>query len=131
MLGYDVPMKPEAADWLRSGETDLRAAELCLAEALYSPCVFHCQQALEKALKAVWIQRAAEGVPPRTHGLVALAEEAELSLRPAQAEFLDDLYNQYKPSRYPDVAIEYSREDAEHYYIKTQETLEWLQQQLS
>ncbi|MFQ5880461.1 MAG: HEPN domain-containing protein [Dehalococcoidia bacterium] len=106
-------------------------AEAALERELYSPCVFHCQQALEKVLKAMWIGKAPEGVPPRRHNLVELAEEVGLQLSPEQLSFLSDLSRQYMPSRYGDVAVEYSRQEAENYHRKTRELFPWLRQQLS
>jgi HEPN domain-containing protein len=55
-------------------------AESALGSSLYRPVVFHCQQAIEKILKAIWIEQADEGVPPKTHGLVELAKEVDLEL---------------------------------------------------
>ena len=95
------------------------------------PCVFHCQQALEKVLKATWVEKASEGVPPRKHDLIALAREVGLELSQEQIDFLGDLSGQYNASRYGDVAVEYSREEAENYYQRTRELFAWLRQQLS
>lgn len=70
--------------WIRKGDNDLRTARQSLAlEGPYDTACFHCQQAVEKYLKAVL---ALHGRPvPRTHDLrdihlVVVANEASLSL---------------------------------------------------
>ena len=47
-------MKPETADWVEVAESDLRAARIVLDEGLLQQTVFHCQQTVEKLLKAIW-----------------------------------------------------------------------------
>ncbi len=124
-------MKPETERWLELAREDLQMAGAALEGSLFRPCIFHCQQALEKAIKAMWLEKALEGVPPRTHQLVALAEEVGIRLSQDQVDFLDDLSGQYNPSRYGDVAVEYSHEEAENYHEGTKELFSWLRQQLS
>ena len=106
-------------------------SEVALERPLLSPCVFHCRQALEKLLKALWIEKSMEGFPPRRHDLVALSKEVGLELTEEQNLFLDDLSSQYKPSRYGDVAAEYTWHETATYLAKTRELFQWLQQRLS
>jgi len=68
-------MSPEAAEvgeWLSKAATDLRTAEKALAEPdpIPASAVFHCQQAVEKALKAylTWREKAFG----KTHNLADL-----------------------------------------------------------
>jgi HEPN domain-containing protein len=124
-------MKPETAAWLRRAERDLQAADLCLENELLEECIFHCQQALEKLLKSFWIEKADEGFPPRTHDLAGLADPMNLDVSEEQRNFLDDLSEQYMPTRYPDVPMEYTREMASDYHRKTRQFFEWLRQKLS
>src|SRR5262249_52907219 len=65
-------MKKATARWVHKAEGDLRAAAALrqLKPALHSQTCFHCQQAVEKYLKALLQER---GVPiQRTHNLVDL-----------------------------------------------------------
>src|SRR5438445_1222415 len=86
---------------------------------IYWPCVFHCQQALEKGLKGAWVEKANEGMPPRKHDLIYLAREVGLEPDEEQIELLEELSTQYSPSRYGDVTVEYSRAEAENYCQET------------
>jgi HEPN domain-containing protein len=63
----------EAAAWLRRAREDLRAAEVDLAAEppLLADAAFHCQQAVEKALKGLLARH--DHVFPRTHDLAQLA----------------------------------------------------------
>ena len=47
--------KAEAEAWLAKAQTDLRAAQVDIAASppILSDALFHCQQAVEKALKAL------------------------------------------------------------------------------
>ncbi|MBM3267395.1 MAG: HEPN domain-containing protein [Candidatus Sericytochromatia bacterium] len=71
-------MSPEVAEileWLQRADTDLRTARKALAEpdSIPEAAVFHCQQAVEKALKAflTWRERPFG----KTHNLAELGAE--------------------------------------------------------
>lgn len=127
-------MKPETSEWLETAERDLAVARMVLREEFWRHCIFQCQQALEKMLKALWVEGAAEGYPPREHNLTLLASKAGVDLTDDQRSFFDNLSKQYIPARYPDVEIElgveYSQQQAENCYQRTVEEFEWLRQQL-
>ena len=128
-------MKEKTLEWIALAEEDLGAAGLMLREGLYRACIFHCQQAIEKLLKAIWVESAAAGYPPREHNLTLLAEMADVELSKEQASFFDALSKQYMPARYADIAIdekvEYSPEQADNYYRQTVSEFQWLRRQLS
>jgi len=103
-------------------------AELALAGALYNQVCFHCQQCLEKLLKALLADQGT--AIPRTHSIVDL-----LALFPT--DFLNDLRDElgdmdlyYLPTRYPD-ALPGSlaeglpgREDAEEALLLTRAVMQ-------
>jgi len=128
-------MKDETREWLELAESDLQAAGVMFEEELWRHCIFQCQQALEKLLKGIWVERSAEGYPPREHNLTLLAQKAGVELTREQLDFFDDLSKQYMPTRYADVAIdssvEYSRDQAENYHQRALREFEWLRQLLS
>lgn len=80
-------MRVEASRWWRRAVDDLETARVTLGARRWAPTVFFAQQAAEKALKAVWLERTGEA-PPRTHDLVRLAEMTGCDARPEQ---LDEL----------------------------------------
>ena len=104
---------------------------MLLREGFHVQCVFFCQQAIEVLLKAIWVERESFGMPPKIHGLVELAEGLGLEPSQEQLAFLDDLTNQYMPTRYADVPVEYSRNEAGNYFREAQEFFSWLRPHLS
>ena len=94
-------MRAEAEGWWEQAQEDLRSARANLGTGRYYVCAFLCQQAIEKAFKALWIQRFRE-MPPKTHDLVDLAERL-----PVPGDFLTplrDISPAYATARYPDAA---------------------------
>jgi len=88
------------ADWLREAEAELRAAEDLYRGGHWSWCCFTCQQAAEKALKAIcdYLRR-----PQAGHNLNLLAEQisAELSVPEETRMACARLNRYYIPTRYP------------------------------
>ena len=65
--------REEALLWLEYANADLAIAKVPLpAHAKYAMLLFHAQQAVEKALKAVLIRLGSD--IPRTHNLLRLVE---------------------------------------------------------
>lgn len=102
-------------------------AALALREGYSASCLFHCQQAIEKA---VWAEHEST-LPPRTHDLVYLAERMKIAPSEAQFEFLRLLSEQYVPTRYPDAPPGIPTERVAAYMSETKELYSWLQQHLS
>ena len=93
--------KAEAARWLAQAESDLGFAELGLREGFFAQACFVCQQAAEKALKALHYLGGARVV--LGHSLVELldplvTEHAGLTDLREGAQQLDQYYI---PTRYP------------------------------
>jgi len=60
-------MKKDTRPWIRKAEADFKAASLILREDLNDAVCFHCQQCIEKYLKAMLVEL---GLPvPKTHDL--------------------------------------------------------------
>lgn len=100
-----VDLREEARRlWLRALE-DLKTAEVLLCSKRYYAEVLFAQQAVEKALKAAYIELRRED-PPHTHNLLELLT----SLRVAESERPDlidaalDLTPEYIVTRYPNAA---------------------------
>lgn len=124
-------MKPESKRALELAEGDLVMAGYARRRKLHEQCVFHCHQALEKILKAIWEERASEGSPPRTHNIASLALQLFPDLRDEDLRLLERLARQYLPSRYVEYETVYSEQDAATYYRRSREIFAWLRQQLS
>ena len=89
-------MRPETRDWIKVAEKDLQAAEILFGQKAFDIAIFRAQQAVEKMLKALWIERFREE-PPKTHNIQYLARELGIGHR---AE-ISDLADAYYVTRYP------------------------------
>ena len=108
----------------------MRVARFALSDGQPDQCVFHCQQSVEKTLKALLIEKSPQGVARRVHDLVSLAEELELDLSDAEIGLLRLLSDQYLPARYGDEEIN-SDVDIQQILDETERIVSWLEQQLS
>src|SRR5438094_158841 len=101
-------MKPETERWVDVVRSDLEVAALTLERGYFQHTVFHCQQSVEKVLKAIWVERRGEGTHPRIHNLPKLAALLALEMPSREwNEFLVDLTDQIFPSRYPESGGQY------------------------
>ena len=95
----------------------------------YLYVLFCCQQAVEKALKAVIVRRTGE-LPPRIHNLPRLAETAGIGSGPERVRFLGELSAYYIQSRYPEeiraAGPTITQELAQQVLGKTEQTIEWV-----
>jgi HEPN domain-containing protein len=87
--------------WVDQARYDLETARAMLVSGRFLYVVFCCQQAVEKALKAVIVRKTGE-LPPRVHNLLRLAETARLEADHEQLRFLGELSAYYIQSRYPE-----------------------------
>ncbi len=127
-------MRAETERWLRYANEDLVTARVTLAGKRWAATSFHAQQAAEKALKALWVER--KGLEPlRTHDLVRLADGVRL---PSEwLEEVDVLSRAYLVSRYPGSSVEdappYGIDDAaaRGHLVVAERIVVWTEQQLA
>ncbi len=123
-------MNDNVAEWLEYADRDFVAAETLVdKEYLANVVLFHCQQCIEKILKALHVSLSRE--VPRIHSTVRLYLElpikikSELGLPIEKLEALDDVYidNRYPagigmlPQGFPskDIALEFLNDARELY----------------
>ncbi len=127
-------MRAETERWLRYASEDVATARVTLAGKRWAAASFHAQQAAEKAIKALWVERKSLE-PPRTHDLVRLAEE--MGLPSDWLEEIDTLSRVYLLSRYPGASAEdtppYGIDDAvaQAHLTLAERIVAWTKQQLS
>ena len=124
-------MKPKTQNWLDLAGGDLRVAGYLFNKKEYLHCLFFCQQAIEKALKAVYHEKYNK-TPPRKHDLEVLADAAGVlsQLDEGQLDFLDTLSLYYIESRYAEdrdaLAKNCTRTVTKAALEQTEEIFEWL-----
>jgi HEPN domain-containing protein len=107
--------RDEVREWLQKAQNDLLSARILMQHdppVLDTAC-FHCQQAVEKALKAflVWAGVPFEKVHSLTY-LLDLCQEREPGFASVR-EGAEDLAPYAVEIRYPGAVMEISREEAE------------------
>jgi HEPN domain-containing protein len=124
-------MKKITQKWLDFAKSDLNAAEILFNNESYKDSIFHCHQAIEKYLKAAIVERGR--VFPKIHDLPELLAITKFKFSDKIILFLQELDSYYNPSRYPDVAPDYTyeRETAERFLELTKEIIKWIELQMT
>ena len=124
-------MRKESVRLWEQAQEDLDTANKLLAIGKYYASVFFSEQAAEKALKVVYLEKKRRAV--FTHDLVELAEElgAPENVFHAAAELSPD----YLTTRYPDAANAvpaklYDAASARMHLELSQEVLKWVKREL-
>lgn len=94
-------MKDETKLWLDFSKENLKSAHILLKSELYNPSLQNIQQSIEKALKAVFVEKALKF--KKTHSITVLnniliQKGMDIELKEEDCEFIDTIY---LPSKYP------------------------------
>ena len=121
--------RSEWADaWYQQALHELEAARVLRRESFWDTCSLMCQQAAEKAVKAVWIDAKSDD-PPRTHWAEELAEK--LGAPGDVVDAASVLVAGYTVTRYPEGPwggppfLSYSQEDADDSIVRAELVLVW------
>ncbi|MBD3378130.1 HEPN domain-containing protein [candidate division KSB1 bacterium] len=93
--------------WQDSADHDLESAETILQSGKYDWALFIGHLALEKVLKAVFVAKNENKIPPKLHNLVRLAELSNIELDEKQRFDLDKINDFNIQTRYPDYKFEF------------------------
>jgi len=88
--------------WLDSAAHDLDTAEHLFMSGKYDWCLFIGHLVLEKTLKALFVLKNNNKVPPKIHNLVKLARLSRINTDQEQEVFLGDVNDFHLEARYPD-----------------------------
>jgi|SRR3989344_2956180 len=112
--------------WFEKAQRDFDSAKNSLNSDDYEWCCFQAQQAVEKGLKAMHIKKNKELL--KSHDLVLLAKRLN-----APREIVincSQITPSYIDTRYPDLAKDYSEEDAKKILKLAKEVLIWIEKNL-
>lgn len=118
-------MKEETREWLRKAKSDLDDARFNIQGNRSQLGAFMLQQAVEKALKALQIEK--RETFERTHDLVKLASSMEIPQKFQRT--LEELNPIYTGFRYPDVA-EGEIKNVKERLTEVEEIFKWIEKQL-
>ncbi len=125
-------MRREVSLWIDQASKDLEVAQKNMILQEYHVVAFYCQQAVEKALKALFIHIKKES-SGATHSLIYLASSVSVPER--FFDFLRGLAPEFIASRYPDASDEvpyklYSENMVRVYLDRSDELLKWISSQM-
>jgi len=119
-----VTQQQASSHWHQGAKDALEMAKLGFENGKYALALFHCHLAIEKALKAAYIQQK-EKEPLKSHDLLLLAESIDWDWQENEKDELDDLSGYSTAARYDDVEwtsqeatkenVENRLKQAEHY----------------
>ena len=116
----------DVREWLKYAEADRRSAYNAMRADDYRDVAFHCQQVVEKLLKAVVVRQTGQR-PPYLHNLWQLWQHVSGIICPPDIqEALAALNPHYFLSRYPGMDIEYDLEAAQEILGRMEQVSEWL-----
>jgi HEPN domain-containing protein len=119
--------------WLRFADSDLDSAQLLHRARQYPQTLFLLQQAIEKTLKALILERSG-AIPARIHSLPKLVGHLDLQIPREQLLMLQDLTRYYAGCRYPEglgeSPLEVEAQEVDRLLSFTKEFVAWLKQSL-
>ena len=104
--------------WHDSARHDLESAEVIYKSGRYDWCLFVGHLALEKIIKAIFVDRNDNTIPPKNHNLVRLSELSRIELNEDQKFFLDKINDFNLQTRYPDFKLEFYKRCDEEFAVK-------------
>lgn len=110
----------EVKSWLKQTSIDSRGAKNSYKSRDYHVSAFLCQQAAEKALKALFIQRYKRLW--KIHDLTKLGEK--LGMPNDMLDLCDELNRHYIATRYP-LDVKYTKKDVERSLEISRRVINW------
>lgn len=93
--------------WVETATHDIVSSEAIYNSGRYDWCLFVGHLALEKILKALYVDRNENNIPPKIHNLVRLAELSNIELTEDQRFDLDKINDFNLQTRYPDYKLQF------------------------
>jgi len=98
-------MKDETKTWLDYSKENLDSSKILIKRKLYNPCLQNIQQSVEKAMKAIFIERTIK--LKKTHSITELRNilkenKINIDLDEDDCDLLDSIY---LPSKYPVINV--------------------------
>lgn len=120
--------------WLASARHDMETSKSLFTSEKYDWALFIAHLVLEKIIKAIFVQKHKNKIPPKTHNLVRLSELASLELDSSQKIFLDEVNDFNLEVRYPEFKKEFykscTKDFAQKYLVQIEEFQLWLKSHL-
>jgi HEPN domain-containing protein len=127
-------MTGDSQEWFRQAHYDFGTAESLFGSGRYPPVLFFCHLSLEKALKALYVEKFND-IPEKTHSLVLMVELLEMELPQHLIDSLLVINRLGVTGRYPHnlgkMLEQYTETQTRKILEETKEILTWLMQKSS
>lgn len=125
-------VRKESEQWFLQGKEEFATAQASFEIKKWFAVAFWSQQAAEKVLKAVFIEKKKES-PGNTHSLTHMGREVNIPKELWNS--LRDLTKEYYLSRYPDVSEDipykmYTKHDAKKFLKDCEKIIQWAESQI-
>jgi HEPN domain-containing protein len=125
-------MRDEIIIWLKQSDSDFDCAEFNFNGGKYYVAAFLCQQAVEKALKALFLLEK-KGEVPQSHSLIYFASNT--SIPEKYFSFLKELTPKFIDTRYPDASVDlpcniYDKDNTLRLLEKSKEVLKCIKKKI-
>lgn len=129
-----MEIKEKINFWLENAEYDLQTAEVMHNSARYAYTAFMCQQAIEKIIKAIYLQEK-KSEAARSHNLSYLIGLLNISADQVPLDLLGELSAYYLEGRYPTYKEKISqlinKNKSGELLSQTKECFKWLKSQIT
>lgn len=110
--------------WRKTADDDIDTAAILIKSGKYIEGMFFCHLSIEKILKAIVVKQN-ENIPPRSHDLFYLAEQATITITETQSDFMQILMKYQLEGRYPEYYPKApSSEKINNYLCQTKDLLQ-------
>ncbi len=110
--------------WRKTADDDIDTAAILIKSGKYIEGMFFCHLSIEKILKAIVVMQS-ENIPPRSHDLFYLAEQATITITETQSDFMQILMKYQLEGRYPEYYPKApSSEKINNYLCQTKDLLQ-------
>ena len=116
----------EVNDWMNKAEHDLNTARVNFQQGVYDAAAFFCQQAIEKALKALYIKKFKRLI--KVHDLVFLG--GKVGLPKKLLEFCEEISSYYVETRYPDTYADFEENKVSSAIKKSEKVIRWVKEKI-
>ena len=133
---YAMNLNKKAKYWFDLATEDIEVARVLLGGEKMLYAVFMCHLSIEKGLKAVIANTAADILPPKTHDLVKLAKQSGIysKMDDSQKDFLEVLLPLNIEARYPsykdNITASLNESSCREILDETEALLKWINQAL-
>ena len=95
--------------WVKTSEDDLSSMTSNFNSGNYDWALFIGHLSLEKILKALWVKNNPGDIPPRTHNLKKIADEAKYLVTEDEAMLMLEINDFNLETRYPDYKMDFHK----------------------